>query len=181
MSSPFIIHLKWQSCLCVASIWVAEEKEEGSDKAVILQRWYAWFHLLHLLFVSAPFNLFVCLLWSQSNLEKVALRSPHLNSTLSRLTSLYAKSFFSLPLFSKKVVTAIGSFLPWKRQASTLTENRISMKNQWLRQMWCLCVYVSDTESPIWAWLILGLPICPGVHKHTGSEPKYCREKQHLC
>lgn len=99
------------SCLCVASIWVAEEKEEGSDEAVTLQRGYAWFHLLHPLFVSASLNLFVCLPRPPSNLESAA---PH----LLILIALYLVLPASTPnlsfhcLFSAKVVMAICSFLP---------------------------------------------------------------------
>lgn len=152
------------------------EKEEG-DKTFTLQRGYAWFHLPHLSVSAQPTHLYVFAAISGSHLEKVA---PHLLILIALYLPLPRPPSLSfLCLFPATVVTAIRSFLLWKRRAAALMENHISLKNRWVRLMWCVCMRLNlnlpSEHDSLWA--------CPFVPEyiHTGSRPKYCRERQHLC
>lgn len=191
MSSPLNVHHEWHrahkhTAACVSVwFWFAGEKEEAGDKTVTLQRRYAWFHLPHRLSLSAqPTHLYVFAVISSSHLEKVAPPPHHLFILIALylLPSLPPfNSFVSLPPFND---SGHGHpfFRALKWRVPALTENRISLKNWRVRQMWCACVYMC-----VHVWICLPTEhdshgACPFVleYTHNGSEPKYCRGKLHL-
>lgn len=127
----------------------------------------------------------MCLLWSLAVTLRKLPPPPH---HLFILIALYLlpslppfNSFVSLPPFND---SGHGHpfFRALKWRVPALTENRISLKNWRVRQMWCACVYMC-----VHVWICLPTEhdshgACPFVleYTHNGSEPKYCRGKLHL-